>query len=1493
MDTYNAHEIEKHVEEYWKKNKVPEKALKFRRGKKKFYFLDGPPYATGDIHLGTAWNKILKDFYIRFFRMCGYDTWAQPGYDTHGVPIENKVEKKLRIKTKKEIEKFGIENFIKECRKFATEFIDVMSNQFFELGVWMDWKNPYLTLENSYMEGAWHTFKIAYQKGLLYKGNYPVHVCPHCVDLESTVLVDGGIRKIKELADCWKHNKIISFDINTKKLNATNPLGYMEHEEDVFIIKTKTGKILIASPDHPFWTKQGWKPLALLKPRIEVATYNNVESRLPKFTERGRLIINENSIKNVLKDLESEYNSSSFNNLPSNIKIAIKNFVNELRNKDLSYKQIIKNVEAKFKIVVSKSWISKILKTNTTTRYDLIITKLKELELIPLYSKSPKAFILTRLLGHIFGDGSITISYSKNRLFPKLNLFFSGKAHDLEEIKGDLKKLGYNCSPIYSEIKKSIVNGRLVSGISTYMKCESLSLTILFIVLGAPIGRKTEIKTKVPKWIEFNRKLVREFLATYFGSELDIIKPRKFEKGFEVLRLHITKDRKFEKNGLEFSKKICKLINRFGVTTRNKIKIDKVTINGKEKSTFTISIDCNDNNIIKFTSFLGYEYCKERKIRASHALGYLLLKKSIEKKKQEIKDKILTLRENEIPCSKIATKLNLPELYVRHVVYGKSKSTRAAKYIPKFTVWLKEATENLEDGLIWNEIDIIKYLGKRKVCDIAVENHHNFITNGFLTHNCETAVAYNEIEYNNIEDTSIYVKFPILGKEKEYLLIWTTTPWTLPANTGIMVNPNFDYARIKIDGETLVIAKGLVETVMKKANIHHYKILSETKGQELVELQYTNPLKEHLPLQQEITGRVVLSEQFVSLEEGTGLVHTAPGHGKEDYKVGKEYKLDALSPLNLDGTFKEEAGFLYKKYAKDADHLIVAELEKRNAILHKDKIKHEYPFCWRCSNPLLLMSVPQWFLKITDIRQKLLNENEKVRWIPEWAGKRFQNWLENLDDWPISRQRYWGIPLPIWICERCGNTRIVGSLKEIPVKLKDYHKPYIDSVTFECDKCNSTMRRIPDVLDVWFDSGVASWASLQYPSKKDVFKKMWPADLNIEGSDQFRGWWNSQIITSVITFDRKPFESIVYHGFVLDAHGTKMAKSKGNVVTPKDVITKYGRDILRYHLLRYDSSNDFNFDWKDVEKVLRFFTIFFNSVKFFNTYCKKSRNLRNLKAEDRWILSRVNTLVRQCEESNKNYLAFKSAELIENFVIEDLSHTYIKLIRNRVWTAYKGKDKEAAFATLYYVIGRLIKLLAPYCPFLTEYINLSMYSKKSLHLSDWPEVEKRFLSEKLEMQMRLVNKMIEVTNAMRHEKDLKLKYPLLSITIEGKEDFAEAAENLKDVIKLMTNVKEIKFGKAEVGKEFEGGKVSLDTTLPLELKEEWLIRELIRNVQAARKKLNLKVTDKVKLCLSQEFEKHKNEIENETGSKIFFEKIEGKKFEFGFEKKKYEFSIKV
>ncbi len=718
---------------------------------------------------------------------------------------------------------------------------------------------------------------------------------------------------------------------------------------------------------------------------------------------------------------------------------------------------------------------------------------------------------------------------------------------------------------------------------------------------------------------------------------------------------------------------------------------------------------------------------------------------------------------------------------------------------------------------------------------------------------CETAVAFNEIEYGKQKDTSIFVKFPLKNKKNTFLVIWTTTPWTLPGNTGVMVNPEVVYQEIEVGkGERWIIAKDLVSSLMERLG-RGFIIKDEYKGKKMEGWTYENPLGKDLRLDVKNSYRVVLSSRYVTTEEGTGLVHTAPGHGKEDYEIGKENGLDAPCPVGSDGVLTAEAGKYAGKRAREVDKEIIEDLDKEGYLVDKMAFEHDYPLCWRDKSPLLMVSIPQWFLKISKIQKKLLKENEKVNWEPKFMGLRMKAWLEGIGDWPVSRQRYWGAPLPIWTN---GKERIiVGSINELK-KLSgenkiDMHKPGIDEIVIK--KNGKEFRRVPEVLDVWFDSGVSSWAALGYPQDKKKFKRYWPADLNIEGKDQFRGWWNSQMILSEILFDKKPFENIAVHGMVLDLEKSKMSKSKGNVVSPQEVIEKFGRDYIRYYFAKFSKGDDFSYDEKEFSEIRKVMTIFLNVNNFVNGI---DRSKGEIEIEDKWILSKYNNCIR---EVTLLYNEFKFPEVIqrlERFLIEELSRAYIQIVRDRA---------DETFGVLNEIRNGLIILYAPIIPFSAENLWKSFGQKEeSVHLSSWPKVNLKKIDKKLEREFEIAMKIIETGLKERDKAGIGLRWPLSNAKIEcavgiGKE--------LIEIIKKQLNVKEIEVKKA---KELS---VELDTRITEELEAEGFARELARKIQSERKKAGLQKGEVINLELNVSrklkdmLERHLSFIIDRTNSK--------------------------
>lgn len=764
---------------------------------------------------------------------------------------------------------------------------------------------------------------------------------------------------------------------------------------------------------------------------------------------------------------------------------------------------------------------------------------------------------------------------------------------------------------------------------------------------------------------------------------------------------------------------------------------------------------------------------------------------------------------------------------------------------------------------------------------------------------CATAVAYNEIEYTKQTDTSIFVKFRVKGKENTFLIIWTTTPWTLPGNTGVMAHPDFDYVEAEMsNGEKWVIARERIEELMRVIEAG-YTIKKEFKGKELQGLQYENPLQKFLDMPKlENAYRVILSERYVNLEEGTGLVHTAPGHGKEDFDAGTKAGLPALCPVGLDGAMTKQAGKYAGKKAREVDEEIIKDLEEEGALVYRHPITHDYPVCWRCKNALLMISVPQWFFKITGIREKLLQENEDVFWVPAWMKERMKNWLEQLGDWPVSRARYWGAPLPIWVCEKCGNRKVLGSVKELEKetrkKIVEVHKPEIDEIAVKC-RCSGTMKRVPEVLDVWFDSGVSSWGALGYPKNKKLFKEFWPADFNLEGTDQFRGWWNSQLICSEISFGKKPFKAVAVHGIVLDLDKIKMSKSMGNIVQPNDVIEKYNIDYLRYYLVGTSKGEDFSFDWEAFKDIHKFFNIFWNTFNFAELYLElqperhEKIDPKKLETEDLWLLSRLNNATKECLDAFNGYVPHKAVRVLEGFVMNDLSRTYIKLVRERV----KAKTEKQLAETMNHTLFSVLKLFSPLTPHITECFYQTMRSKKmpeSIHLLQLPTPNEKLVDKKLEAQMEKALELQQAVLALRGQEKLRLRWPLESLVVRT--ETGKELAKVKQVLARMCNVKKAiesrgkpsgKFAEKEAGKTT----IYLNTQTTPALEEDWELMELRRKIQEMRKTADLNPNQIVTLYLSSSDEKFlkkfRKEIEKSTNTRIVekkgkMEKLMNKEF---------------
>jgi isoleucyl-tRNA synthetase len=684
---------------------------------------------------------------------------------------------------------------------------------------------------------------------------------------------------------------------------------------------------------------------------------------------------------------------------------------------------------------------------------------------------------------------------------------------------------------------------------------------------------------------------------------------------------------------------------------------------------------------------------------------------------------------------------------------------------------------------------------------------------------CETAIADSEVDYWDETDPSIFVKFPVSGRENEYLVIWTTTPWTLPANVAVAVNAGFTYAKVraKKDGgeEILWIADELVESVLKMGRYQDYTVIERVPGSSLVGMEYTSPLAGQVPRQAEIRHRVVAAD-YVTLEN-TGLVHIAPGHGWDDYLVGLKEGLEVFCPVDAGGCFTPAAGAFADMYVRDANDLVIEALGTN--LLARRTITHRYGHCWRCKTPIIYRATAQWFLKATAVRDTMLEEITKVKWYPDWAGSaRFHDFVKESRDWCVSRQRYWGIPIPIWHCERCGEKVVIGTIAELEersgVRIPDPHRPYVDEVTIPCS-CGGEMHRVSDIFDVWFDSAVASWATLGFPREREAFDRYWPADFITEGQDQTRGWFYSQLGASTMAFGRAPYKSVLMHGFALDADGRKMSKSLGNVVTPEEVMNQFGVDVLRFYVLWANAPwDDLKFNWDSVKTIHRTLNILWNVYRFPLPYMVLDSfepaagdggvwdgsfvraHIGEMPEEDRWIVSRINSLARTMAEDMREYQLHKVTRALGTFILEDLSRWYVQLVRQRMWLEEDAPEKRYAYEATYYVMRRLTALLAPFVPHITEeiYGNLRLAGDpESIHMIDWPEADDFLIDPELEARMEVVRAFDDAVATARQNGRRKLRWPVGEVVVAtGDEGVKVALENLNDLALARANARTVR-----------------------------------------------------------------------------------------------------
>lgn len=669
---------------------------------------------------------------------------------------------------------------------------------------------------------------------------------------------------------------------------------------------------------------------------------------------------------------------------------------------------------------------------------------------------------------------------------------------------------------------------------------------------------------------------------------------------------------------------------------------------------------------------------------------------------------------------------------------------------------------------------------------------------------CGTELSANEVGQGYQEDSVNTVIVPFKIKDSDtYFLVWTTTPWTLMANVALCVNPDLEYIKVSSMGYKFIVAKSLANKVLGD----DFEVLETYKGTDLVGTNY-----EQLMPFAEVEGKCfeVVADSYVTSEDGTGIVHIAPAYGDDDNRVCKENGIGFVNPVGKDGCYTTGPWKGTLVTDKDLEIEIIKWLKENDKLFKKIKLTHDYPHCWRCHSPLIYYSKPAWYIRTTEYKDKILEANKTVSWHPDYVGtKRFNNWLENMVDWGISRNRYWGCPMPIWICSSCGEKHVIGSIKElddmkvgdIDVKNMELHRPYIDEVHIKCPKCNGIMNRVTDVMDVWFDSGAMPYAQFHYPfENKELFESQFPADFIAEGVDQTRGWFNSLICISTIVSGVSSFKNVVVNDMVLDSNGKKMSKSTGNIIDPIKIMEEYGADTVRWYML-YASPvwTPLKFDVEGLKEVhSKFFNPLRNSYNFFAIYANadKITDINTCRVEyndrediDKWLLSKYNKLIKEVTEAYDEYDLNKVVKLITDFTSIDLSNWYIRRNRDRFWDNLMTTSKKSVYMTTYEVLEGLSKLIAPIASYTAEEIYTNLTGNTSVHLSDFPVCNEELINLKLEEKMDLVRDLISIGRNVREESKIKVRQPISEILLDKKKE--KVIGELTSLIKEELNVKEV------------------------------------------------------------------------------------------------------
>lgn len=727
----------------------------------------------------------------------------------------------------------------------------------------------------------------------------------------------------------------------------------------------------------------------------------------------------------------------------------------------------------------------------------------------------------------------------------------------------------------------------------------------------------------------------------------------------------------------------------------------------------------------------------------------------------------------------------------------KSHSYYTMSEVNNYTIWhfLKKCHER---GYIYEGVDVMPWCAR-----------------------CGTAISDMEIAtegYQELCHKAVIVRFPITGRNEEYLLVWTTTPWTLTSNTGVAVHPELVYAKVKQNGAIYYLAKNLL-TVLKG----EYKVLRELPGKELLNLTYESPF-DYLPVQKDVVHKVIPWEE-VSESEGTGLVHIAPGCGKEDFALGKEFDLTTIAPLDELGIYADGFDWLSSMDVKEVAQPIIEDLKKRGILYDVADYSHRYPVCWRCDNELIFRLVDEWFINMDQLRYEIMDVAKRVdRWIPDFGLARELDWLKNMADWCISKKRYWGLALPIWKCS-CGHFTIIGSkdeLKERAVEGWDEfdghspHRPWIDRIQIKCEKCGALVSRIPDVGSPWLDAGIVPYSTIRppddmytlsngYPYDTSYWKEWFPAHLITENfPGQFRNWFYAILTMSTVLENIPPFKILHSYASLRDEHGEEMHKSKGNAIWSDDAAEKIGADVMRWLFARQSIVQNLNFGYGLAKEIKRTLLTLWNVYSFFVTYANidsfnpagRNINRATLTKLDKWILSRLNTLIQNCESYYENYDTTSVVKAAEKF-FDEMSNWYVRRSRRRFWKSESDADKENAYVVLYTCLVKLLKTIAPVMPFFTEHmyqnlvVSVDTHAPMSLHLCDFPQVDTELIDEKLENDVALTRTIVSLGRAARNKVNLKIRQPLVEMVVRLPKDSPGLADDDRTIILEELNIKAI------------------------------------------------------------------------------------------------------